>query len=199
APALGYFDGLVAVWQGDTLHQVRAARHVIATGTVEQPLVFANNDLPGVMLAGGARRLGAVYAVAAGRRAVVAATDEAGLDAPRPGVFVLEHVPATMFAAGAVVGHTDPDAAEISGAVAGARAAGAGDADDEQALLALHEARIAELHQARVVAPPPAMARDRRRRAGKAFVDLDEDVTVKDVAHAAAEGYDSIELSKRYT
>ena len=26
APALGFFDGLVPVWQGDTLHQVRAAR-----------------------------------------------------------------------------------------------------------------------------------------------------------------------------
>ena len=34
---------------------------------------------------------------------------------------------------------------------------------------------------------------------GKAFVDLDEDVTTKDIALAAAEGYDSIELSKRYT
>ena len=56
--ALGYFDGLVAVWQRDTLHQVRAARHVFATGAIEQPLVFAGNDLPGVMLSGGARRLG---------------------------------------------------------------------------------------------------------------------------------------------
>ena len=45
--ALGYFDGLVPVWQRDTLHQVRAARHVFATGAIEQPLVFAGNDLPG--------------------------------------------------------------------------------------------------------------------------------------------------------
>ena len=58
----GYFDGLVPVWQGDTLHQVRAARHVFATGAIEQPLVFAGNDLPGVMLSGGARRLAALYA-----------------------------------------------------------------------------------------------------------------------------------------
>ena len=29
APALGAFDGLVPVWQGDTLHQVRAARAVV--------------------------------------------------------------------------------------------------------------------------------------------------------------------------
>ncbi|MFM9138999.1 MAG: FAD-dependent oxidoreductase, partial [Solirubrobacterales bacterium] len=40
APALGYFDGLVPVWQGSTLHQIRAQRHVAATGSIEQPLVF---------------------------------------------------------------------------------------------------------------------------------------------------------------
>ncbi len=66
APALGFFDGLVPVWQGDTLHQVRARPHVVATGVIEQPLVFADNDLPGVMLAGGAHRLAALYGVAPG-------------------------------------------------------------------------------------------------------------------------------------
>jgi sarcosine oxidase subunit alpha len=69
------------VWQGDTLHQVRAARHVFATGAIEQPLVFAGNDLPGVMLSGGARRLAALYAVLPGRRAVVATTSDRGLHA----------------------------------------------------------------------------------------------------------------------
>ena len=81
APALGFFDGLVPVWQGDTLHQIRAARHIAATGTLEQPLVFADNDLPGVMLAGGARRLAALYAVKPGDTAVVATTGDRGLDA----------------------------------------------------------------------------------------------------------------------
>ncbi len=56
APALGFFDGLVAVWQDSTLHQVRAARCVLATGAIQQPLVFPGNDRPGVMLSGGARR-----------------------------------------------------------------------------------------------------------------------------------------------
>ena len=37
AAALGCFDGLVPVWQGATLHQVRARRHVAATGAMEQP------------------------------------------------------------------------------------------------------------------------------------------------------------------
>ena len=47
APALGAFDGLVPIWQGSTLHQVRARGQVFATGAIEQPLVFPGNDLPG--------------------------------------------------------------------------------------------------------------------------------------------------------
>jgi sarcosine oxidase subunit alpha len=81
AAALGHFDGLVPVWQGDTLHQIRAAQHVYATGAIEQPLLFAGNDLPGVMLSGGARRLAALYGVAPGSRAVVATTSDRGIDA----------------------------------------------------------------------------------------------------------------------
>ncbi len=79
APALGHFDGLVPVWQGDTLHQVRARQHVYATGAIEQPLVFAGNDLPGVMLSTGARRLAALYGVRPGARAVIASTSDRGL------------------------------------------------------------------------------------------------------------------------
>ena len=69
APALGYFDGLVPVWQGDTLHQVRAARHVAATARSSSRWCSPNNDLPGVMLCGGARRLAALYGVAPGTAA----------------------------------------------------------------------------------------------------------------------------------
>ena len=81
APALGAFDGLVPVWQGNTLHQVRARRHVYATGAIEQPLMFPGNDLPGVMLSGGARRLISLYAVKPGTRAVVATVCDRGLHA----------------------------------------------------------------------------------------------------------------------
>ncbi len=81
APALAHFDGLVAVWQQDTLHQIRARHHIYATGAVEQPLVFTGNDLPGVMLSGGARRLSSLYAVRPGTRAVVATTSDRGVRA----------------------------------------------------------------------------------------------------------------------
>jgi len=79
APALGHFDGLVPVWQGDTLHQVRARQHIYATGAIEQPLVFAGNDLPGVMLSGGALRLASLYGVRPGTKAVLATTSDRGL------------------------------------------------------------------------------------------------------------------------
>jgi sarcosine oxidase, subunit alpha len=81
APALGHFDGLVAVWQGDTLHQIRARHHLYATGTIEQPLVFSGNDLPGVMLSGGARRLASLYGVAPGRRVVIVTSTDRGIRA----------------------------------------------------------------------------------------------------------------------
>jgi sarcosine oxidase subunit alpha len=300
ASALGYFDGLVAVWSGDTLHQVRAARHVAATGTIEQPLVFPGNDLPGVMLSGGAVRLAALYALspgavvvatcerrglenalllrklgvavtavadlrlagdeelcdelraggtevlrgmtavgASGRgrlaRVTLAAVDASGRAqgpsreiacdclavcggaAPASSLllqagaratyeqganrFLPGALPAGVNGAGAVVGHEDPVSALLSGSLAGAESAlalGFGGPEDraraEQERGRLEESLTAadSVRQA-----PPALAGGGRR--GKAFVDLDEDITAKDVAYAAAEGYDSIELSKRYT
>src|SRR5262249_33811632 len=51
---------------------------VVATGTVEQPLVFPGNDLVGVMLPGAVRRLVEDWAVKPGSRAVVIGADERG-------------------------------------------------------------------------------------------------------------------------
>ena len=91
--------------------------------------------------------------------------------------------PDGVFAAGAVAGHEDADAAELSGAIAGAEAAralargadgaGAPRLDDERA-------RLAAMPAPSPVVAPPAHARD-GKTGGKAFVDLDEDVTVKDI------------------
>jgi sarcosine oxidase subunit alpha len=302
APALGFFDGLVPVWQGSTLHQIRAARHIAATGTLEQPLVFPDNDLPGVMLAGGARRLAALYAVKPAEAAVVATTNDRGLDAAlalhavgvriaavadlRPdagsgelaarveaagiellrgmtvvravgrqsvtgavlapvdasgyaleghartfacdliavsggatpatslllqggakarydeatGRFVADALHDIVGAAGSVAGHDDADSAELSGRIAGAEAALALSGEDGKSRAELEQDRAAlrDLPAPSSYATPPAVARE-RGNSGKAFVDLDEDVTTKDIAIAAAEGYDSIELSKRYT
>ncbi len=80
AAAIGWFDGLVPVWCGSTLHQIRAGAHITATGSIEQPLMFEGNDLPGVMLCSGAERLASLYGVRPGKRAVIATTTDRGLE-----------------------------------------------------------------------------------------------------------------------
>ncbi|MGM0561375.1 MAG: sarcosine oxidase subunit alpha family protein [Pseudomonadota bacterium] len=57
---------------------IKARRVVLATGALERPLVFANNDLPGVMLSGAVRSYANRYAVAAGRRVVIATSNDSG-------------------------------------------------------------------------------------------------------------------------
>ena len=53
------------------LWKVRAKQVVLATGAIERPLVFADNDRPGVMLAGAVQTYLRRYAVLPGRHAVV--------------------------------------------------------------------------------------------------------------------------------
>ena len=60
---------------------VRAKQVVFATGAIERPLVFPNNDRPGVMLAGAARSFATRYGVAVGRRAVVVTAHDAAYEA----------------------------------------------------------------------------------------------------------------------
>ncbi|MDQ4053289.1 MAG: sarcosine oxidase subunit alpha family protein [Actinomycetota bacterium] len=59
---------------------VRAQQVVLATGAHERPLVFAGNDLPGVMLAGAVRTFLNRYAVAAGDRVVLATTNDSAYE-----------------------------------------------------------------------------------------------------------------------
>jgi sarcosine oxidase subunit alpha len=60
----------------ERLWQVRAREVVLATGAIEQPLVFPGNDRPGVMLAGAVRSYLGRYGVRAGTRAVVVTTTD---------------------------------------------------------------------------------------------------------------------------
>ncbi len=53
------------------LWKLRAKQVVLATGALERPLVFADNDRPGVMLAGAARIYANRFGVAPGRSAVL--------------------------------------------------------------------------------------------------------------------------------
>jgi sarcosine oxidase subunit alpha len=97
ATAFGHYDqNLVLIAErmenGGRLWQVRAKRVVIATGAHERPLIFANNDRPGIILAGAARTYVNRYGVAPGTRAVIFtnndSTDVVAADLRRAGVTI---------------------------------------------------------------------------------------------------------------
>ena len=74
-----YEGGLVAVEQGTTLIHMRAGKLIVATGSFEYPPSFDGNDLSGILLASGARRLIELYGVEPGRRALLCGTDDDAL------------------------------------------------------------------------------------------------------------------------
>ncbi len=77
AVCTGWFsDNWLAVIQGNRFYKLRAKSVVLATGSLEQPAVFRNNDLPGVMNGTAAQRLIRLYGIRPGRKAVVAAANE---------------------------------------------------------------------------------------------------------------------------
>jgi sarcosine oxidase subunit alpha len=75
-----FTDNWLPVVRGSRLHKIRARQVVLATGTFEQPMVFRNNDLPGIMLGSAAQRLMRLYGVAPGRRGVVATANVHGYE-----------------------------------------------------------------------------------------------------------------------
>ncbi|MBI4240342.1 MAG: FAD-dependent oxidoreductase, partial [Candidatus Rokubacteria bacterium] len=80
ATAFGLYEGcLLGVVQGERLIKVRAQHLVVATGGFETPLVFQNNDRPGVFLGEGLQRLIALDGVRPGHRALVIANSDRGV------------------------------------------------------------------------------------------------------------------------
>lgn len=94
ACAFGYYgENFVGLWQKLTDHlapaerpdrlprqrlwRVRAAQVILATGAIERPLVFHQNDRPGVMLAGAVRSYLNRHGVLAGHRPLVFAGNDA--------------------------------------------------------------------------------------------------------------------------
>lgn len=62
----------------ERLWRVRARHVLIASGAIERPMVFAGNDLPGVMLASAVSTYINRYAVAPGKRAVLFTNNDSG-------------------------------------------------------------------------------------------------------------------------
>ncbi len=84
--AFGQYDhGLVLAWQGKNQRQdfaekiifwkIRAEQIILAAGAMERPLVFSNNDRPGIMLEGSVRQYIYRYGVAPGKKAFIAIAD----------------------------------------------------------------------------------------------------------------------------
>jgi sarcosine oxidase, subunit alpha len=76
----------------ERLWQVRAKEVVLATGAIERPLVFPENDRPGIMLADATRQYLNRYGARSGTRAVVMTADDsaytAALDLHQAGVSI---------------------------------------------------------------------------------------------------------------
>ncbi|MEI7600212.1 MAG: sarcosine oxidase subunit alpha family protein [Aestuariivirga sp.] len=265
------------------LTQLRAKTIVMATGAIERPLVFSNNDRPGVMLASALRSYANRFAVAPDKRAVIVANNDTAYQAaldladagvavtvadhraavsadilsragakgiaifPGSGIFDVEgskgvkrvklggahavtiecdvvgmaggwspvvHVSShggikpkydeavagfvpggfapTHFGAGAMMGTFGLSAAVAEGANAGASAASSAGFGKTRPVYAPEHAT----DRTYAILPTWTPAYSAK---GKAFVDFQSDVTIKDVKIAHQEGYRSVEHLKRYT
>ena len=281
----------LAAVSGNMLYKVRGKATIFATGALDQPILFDNNDLPGVMLGSAAQRLLHLYGVVPGEKVlIVTANDDgwklardlkaAGVDVAgvadhraggsdlgeeiaRSGVpvywqhtiakahgkkevtaaeiapldnlnnrrvvacdtiilsalyapdnqllyqaggrfeydemrheFLPKLMPEGIFAAGRVTGTHDLEAQLDEGRLIGRQAAaflGVGEEPNPQQKAAVTRRKNAE----------PARSSDLIRvvgdKNGKRFIDFDEDVTDKELQDAIDEGYDSMQLLKRYS
>jgi sarcosine oxidase, subunit alpha len=227
--ALGVFEGgLVPVDAGTLLLRYRAGLIVVAAGAVEQPLVFPGNDLVGVLLPEAVRRLVGRWSLKPGRRAVVVTADEGALDTVAfleqaetqvVGVVDLREQRVRQIAAKGRAGRLA--SVELDGRkLACDLLVMSGGRQPAYALLA-HAGATVDYDPGRgiflaseipsgveavgaaagdgISAGIPAASYNGASRKGKCFVCICEDVTDKDVKRAIAEGFDSIELAKRYT
>ncbi len=80
--AAGYYaDHWLPLIDDQRITKMRARAVIVASGVFEQPAVFRNNDLPGVMLASAAQRLIYRYAVKPMQSAVVLTANDDGYEA----------------------------------------------------------------------------------------------------------------------
>jgi sarcosine oxidase, subunit alpha len=220
ATALAIYEGLlVPVAADDVLYRIRAGRIVVATGALEQPLVFPGNDLVGVMLPEGVRRLVDEWAVKPGERAVLVGDRALGVKSllEEAGVRIAaESASPKSLAARGRRGRLSSVALD-GRQVACDLLVASGGVQPAYSLLAQAGAGVAYEPRQGIFVPTdlPAGVEAVGAAAGevegapapvvlpgtgdKCFVCICEDVTTKDLKRAVAEGFDSIELAKRYT
>ena len=227
--ALGIWEGgLVPVDAGNVLYRYRAEQIVVATGAIEQPLVFPGNDLVGVMLPEAVRRLVDDWAIRPGERAVVVTVDENGREAAARlkgigveigGVYDLRRERIREIVARGRKGVLR--SVELDGRCVDCDLlVMSGGRQPAYSLLAQAGARVEYVPESGAFLPTeipegieavgsvvgeglyaaiPAATYNGASGKGKCFVCVCEDVTDKDLKRAIAEGFDSLELAKRYT
>ncbi|MDZ4134345.1 MAG: glycine cleavage T C-terminal barrel domain-containing protein, partial [Paracoccaceae bacterium] len=246
-----------------TLWRLYTRRTILAGGAIERPIVFENNDRPGIMLAGALRAYANRWGVAAGRRVAIFTNNDDGLRSvddlrakgievtvidARDGAEVINTsgrlglkavtirdargtrkmpVDALGVSGGwnpnlGITSHhrgrpvwDDAIAAFVPGkdGPAGLHAAGAaaGDFSTHAALVGGALAAQAALADLGIKAPAPDLPRAEdaptritplwhvQHGKGRAWIDLQNDVTVKDVKLSHQEGFRAVEHLKRYT
>ncbi len=206
----------------ERLVHIRAKRIVVATGAYEAPLTFKNNDLPGIMLSSAVRRLILRHGIQPGNSAVIISIDpggpsiagelrDAGVSVAAvvaPGD-VLEatggkHVDGLRTKRGNFIcdlvvmcGHRIPDTGLLSqaGAKLGWSAAAGAFLPVEfpPNVTAVGDVLGVDFKAAATL-PAPIETTNKRT-----FVCLCNDVTTQDLCDGVAEGFDHIELLKRFT
>ena len=110
-----------------------------------------------------------------------------------------DETPEGIYAAGAVAGHESTAARPRPPARSPARRPRSRSSSESAEDRARLEADRSALAGARPGAAPGRARRPETGKKGKCFACLCEDVTTKDITYSIEEGYDSIELCKRYT
>jgi sarcosine oxidase subunit alpha len=150
-------------------------------------------EVAAAVVAGGDRFACDLLAMSGGTAPAAALAAQAGARLrydERANTFRVESAPAHLFLAGSLAGTFDLDAAVEDGRIAGTRAAA-----DCGLARARKPARRRKASGEEVNPAWPIFAHPK----GKDFVDFDEDLQVKDIVNAVADGYDHIELAKRYS
>lgn len=276
--AAGYYaDHWVPLVEADRITKMRARAVIVAAGAYEQPAVFRNNDLPGIMLASAAQRLIHRWAVKPAQRVVVLAANanayraveelcDAGIEVaavidmrtdipeaeksalatrqiPLHGGGIIEALPSAdgkavigvrtdvgeiacdgvlmsvgwapaaplLYQAGTKMRYDEtvhqfvpaqlPPGVFACGRVNGVHTARAADGERAGSAAAAH----CGFGVARVVSVPAEAASPTHpwpmvaHPDGKNFLDFDEDLQLKDLENAIQEGFDNIELMKRFS
>jgi sarcosine oxidase, subunit alpha len=212
----------------ERLWKIRADKVVYATGYQEQPLVFANNDRPGVMLANAVETYITHYGTAPGKRILIATcTDEglglarickdAGLEVvaivdSREGAHVIratggKHVKAAEIETRAGRQTIPCDSIAMSGGFAPAlqlylQAGGTIKRGADGALehdKPVKNVSFVSRHNATAISAVPAAVLNDPKLAAISFVDFQTDVTLADISQAVQENYAAPDHLKRYT